>query len=213
MKSVKPLLSALKSAPARPVQKRSGPGLPLAAAVKRRSGGRPPKYDEPSRPITVTLPESTLKDLEHIHEDRGQAIVKLTEAAQGLARPARPMVEIVEMAANTGLLVIGPCEPLRSIPFLHLVEVSPDRFVLALDPGNDFKTLEIAVQDVLEDLPEDALHERELILQLLGQIRQVRKSDRVSMAEILFVKLGGKHKGAALHSLVHTIAWLLALVA
>jgi hypothetical protein len=160
----------------------------------KATGGRPLKYGEPSRPITVTLPESVLQGLEQIHHDRGQAIVKLTAAALNSARTSPPQVEIVEMAERTGLLVVGRCEALMRIPFLHLVEVAPDRFLLALDPGNDFRTLEIAVQDMLDDLPNDANPERELLMQLLAHIRQMRKSARVSMAEILFVSLNGEQK-------------------
>jgi hypothetical protein len=181
----------------------------------KKSGpvGRPLKFSEPSRPVTLTLPESILKGLQQIHQDRAQAIVKLAAAWLKQAQPSPPKVQIVEMAANTGLLVVGRCEALRSIPFLHLVEVAPDRFLLALDPGNDFKTLELALQDVLDDLPGDAAEEQDLILQLLGHIRQVRKAERVSMAEILFVKLSGKRPGMARHGLIQAVAWLSALMA
>ena len=48
---------------------------------KKNGGGRPPKFDEPSRPITLTLPESTLEGLRQIDADRGQAVVKLTRGA------------------------------------------------------------------------------------------------------------------------------------
>ncbi|MFZ4763716.1 MAG: hypothetical protein ACOYMN_02080 [Roseimicrobium sp.] len=156
---------------------------------KTNLGGRPPKFDEPSRPVTLTLPESTLADLERIHPDRGQAIVKLTLNAMGGSEGGFPLVEIVEMAANTGLLVIGPSKALRRIVFLHLVEVAPGRHLLALDPGNDFKALELAVRDVLDEVPQHDVLERELIEKLLEHIKDLRKSERISMAEILFVKL------------------------
>ena len=159
---------------------------------KRNSGGRPPKFTEPSRPITLTLPESTLRDLQHIDRDRSHAIVKLTKTALHRNGAAQPMVEIVEMAADTGLVVIGPSQALRQIPFLHLIEVAPARYLLALDPGHDFRTLEIAINDVLDDVPEREKRERELVVQLLEHIRKLRKTERVRMAEILFVKLNGK---------------------
>src|SRR4051794_36688575 len=120
----------------------------------REGGGRPPKFDEPSRPITLTLPERTLKGLERIDADRGRAIVKLTNAALREGADDRRQVEIIQVADKTGLLIIGPCEALRRIRFLHLVEVAPGRYLLALDSGNDFRGLELAVQDILEDLPE-----------------------------------------------------------
>lgn len=161
---------------------------------KKNSGGRPPKFDEPSRPVTLTLPESTLEGLRQIDTDRGQAIVKLTQQALRQDETALPQVEIMEMAANIGLLIIGPSAALRRIPFLHMVEVAPARFLMALDPGNDFKNLEIAIHDVLEDVPEDDVRERELIAQLLEHIRKVRKSSRVRMAEILFVNIEDQRK-------------------
>lgn len=99
------------------------------------------------------------------------------------------MVEIVEMAADTGLVVIGPSRVLGRIPFLHMVEVAPARYLLALDPGYDFKSLEIAINDLLEEAPAGDKRERQLITQLLEHIKKLRKTECVRMAEILFVKL------------------------
>lgn len=161
---------------------------------KKNTGGRPPKFEEPSRPITVTLPESTLEGLRQIDPDRGQAIVKLTQNLLSEGRSAPPLVEVVKMAAKTGLLIIGPCEALRRIPFIHLVEVAPARYLIALESGNDFKTLEIAIHDVLEDIPDENNRERQLILLLLENIRRLRKADRMSMAEILLVSLDDERR-------------------
>jgi hypothetical protein len=130
-----------------------------------------------------------LKGLEQIDADRGQAIVKLTEQALRVGEFARSQVEIMEVAADIGMLIVGPSSALRRIPFLHLVEVAPARYLLALDPGNDFKTLEIAIRDVFEDVPESETRERALIAQLLEHIKNVRKASRVRMAEILFVSM------------------------
>ncbi len=176
-------------------------------------GGRPPKFSGPSRPVTLTLPESTLEGLKQIHADRGQAIVKLTEAALRSGAAPHSHVEIVQMADNTGLLVVGPSEVLRRIPFLHLVEVAPGRFVMAMDPGNDFRVLELALRDALEDVPESDQRERELVAQLLEQISVLRKSARVRMAEILFVELAHKAGKASLNSLVSTLGCLFGTLA
>lgn len=196
----------------KPSQSRLVVPPPRQSQPRKAAGGRPPKYSGPSRPITVTLPEKTLNALERIHHDRGQAIVKLADAATRRATGSPPMVEIVEMVANTGLLVVGPSKSLRRIPFLHLVEVAPARFLLALEPGHDFKSLELSLRDVLDEVPEEETEERELIRQLLEHITLVRKSERVRMAEILFVALKPKGR-ATLHSLVHAVCWLLASAA
>ncbi len=154
----------------------------------KRPGGRPPKFEEPSRPVTVTLPERTLRELETIGPDRGQAIVRLVDAALRHG-DTKPHVEVARTGTHTGLIVVGPCDGLKKIPFLHLVEIAPARFLLALDPGNDFRTLELAVRDVLDDTEPAQSKERNLLSELLEHIQQLRKSARVSMAEILFVRL------------------------
>jgi hypothetical protein len=166
------------------------PGTSPAPRPKAASG-RPRKFRGPSRPVTITLPDSTLKALERIDPDRSIAIVKLTDDALRRISSAPP-VELVEMAENTALLIVGPSKALRRIPFLHLVEVAPGRFLIALDPGNNFTTLEIAIQDALEDVPEQDIAEREMIRQLLARMKDVRKAERVSMAEILFVDLSDR---------------------
>ena len=156
--------------------------------AEKTNSGRPRKFAEPSRPITLILPESTLRDLQHIDPDRGHAIVKLTRKALHGDRAAKPLVEISKISANTGLVIIGPSRALRQIPFLHLVEVAPARYLLALVSGHDFKSLEIAINDVLDDLPQSEKRERELIAQLLQHMKGLRKSERVSTAAILFVR-------------------------
>jgi aryl carrier-like protein len=163
--------------------------------------------------VTLTLPESTLEGLKQIDEDRGHAIVKLTEAALRTGSGPNSQVEIVQMADNTGLLVVGPSKVLRRIAFLHLVEVAPARFVIAMDPGNDYRALELALIDELESVPESDQRERELVTQLLDQIRVLRKSARMRMAEILFVELTQKGGRAALHSLMSTLGCLLGSLA
>lgn len=160
---------------------------------KRKSNsGRPPKYSGPSRPVTVTLPDSTLEALRRIDEDRGLAIVKAAEWAQGDYSDSNAPVEIVQMAPGKGLLVVGATVALKRIPFLHLIEIGPDRHLLALDRGNDFRSLEIAVRDLFDDVPEGQTYERELLKSLLVHIRDLRKAEKVTMAEILLVSMGGK---------------------
>ena len=156
---------------------------------KRAIGGRPPKFDEPSRPVTLTLPESTLEGLKIINPDRAQAIVHLTNGALAPEGGSRPPVEVVKVADHTGLIIVGPSQALRKIPFLQLVEIASGRFLLALKAGSNFSTLEIALQDLLDELTAGDKWERKLLSQLLENVRKLRKGDRVSTAEILFVRL------------------------
>jgi len=156
---------------------------------KKGNGGRPFKFAEPSRAITLTLPESTLRDLDEIGPDRGHAIVKLTQLALGGKQVDRPVVELVKMAANTGLVVVGPSRALRSIDFVQLVEIAPGRHLIALGDGRDFRELEIALIDLLDDFTEEDAQERHLIQQLLGYLKNFRKSESGSTAQIVLVRL------------------------
>ncbi len=162
---------------------------------RKRSGGRPRKFAEPSRPITLTLPESTLRELRHVDPDPGHAIVKLTRSVLHNGGKEKPLVEIVTVSVDRGLIVIGPSQALLQIPFLHLIEVAPARYLLALDSGHDFKSLEIALNDVLDDVPHSDKRERELMMQLRQHIKSLRKSERMSRAEILFVRSAKRSPG------------------
>ena len=155
---------------------------------EKKSGGRPRKFSEPSRPITLTLPERTLRELRHINPDPGHAIVKLASWALQNGGDEKPLVEIVKTSADMGIIVVGPSKALSHISFLHLVEVAPARYLLALDSGYDFNNLEIALTDVLDDVPLADRRERELMTQLLQHIKRLRKSETMSRAEIIFAK-------------------------
>lgn len=155
--------------------------------IRRTGSGRPPKYQEPSRPVTVTLPVSTLDGLSRIDPDRSKAIVRVTEEALRPVTSGPAVAEIVKVAPETGLLIVGPSEVLISIPFLRLIEVAPERYLIALEAGHDFKSLELALMDVSTEIADP--RERQLINDLLEHIRNLRKAERVRMAEILFVKI------------------------
>ena len=157
-----------------------------SSAAPKGAGGRPPKFREPSRPVTLTLPESTLAELREINPDRSHAIVQLTKRLRA-SEGKTPLVEIVEMAKDTGLVVIGPSKTLENFTFLSLVEVAPSRYLLAFEQGHNFHNLEISILDALED--EKNERERKLLTELLHHIKGLRKSKRVSMAEILVIKL------------------------
>ena len=161
------------------------------SAVGAHPGGRPPKFSEPSRPVTLTLPLRTLEMLQKVHEDRARAIVLLADGLAGTAAdPDLPPVDVVRLTDSLGLIVVAPSAVLRRIPFLHLVKIAPQRFIIALDAGHDFKALELTLRDALDDLqaPEEA--ERPLLTDLLTKVAGLRRRARVSMAEILLADLG-----------------------
>lgn len=148
--------------------------------------GRPPKFQEPRRPITVTLPESALAQLAAIDADRAKAIVKATAAALPVDKPAHKPVELVEVLPGLSIIVIGPSRHLQKIKWLRLVELAPLRFLLTIPSGTAVDSLELAVIDLLRNL-KSYEHWEKSLLEALGELmRRLRAEGKFSKAELLF---------------------------
>lgn len=155
----------------------------------KKTAGRPPKFDEPSIPVTVTLPLRTLQKLEEMDNDRGKAIVKCVDAIAGTTLAGEKKIEVVKMSEKVGMIVIGPCRRLMNIPWLRLIEISPARFLLSIPPGTAVATLEVAIIDMLENLPADELAERGVLEELRRLLSHHRRQDEMTKGEILFVDI------------------------
>lgn len=157
------------------------------ASSERSPGGRPPKFKEPSGPVTVTLPDRTLAQLRSLDDDRARAIVKAVDAVVGSGADGSPHAEVIEMAPGIGVVVIPPNRSLRTIPWLKLIEVAPARYLLTIVPGTPIEKVEIALLDLIEDARSSAPDEVPMLKTLRGKIGQLRRGEKISMAEILFV--------------------------
>ena len=160
---------------------------------RKHPGGRPCKFNSPSRPVTVTLPERTLAQLTCIHDDRAMAIVKAVEAATA-TDPQRPPVDIVEVARGIGLIVVGPSRALRTIPWLKMFEITPARYILSITAGISLDSLEIALVDLVEIHNGFTPEDRILVESLLKRVRGLRRRKEVSRSEILLVDLSGGYR-------------------
>lgn len=155
----------------------------------QNSVGRPPKFQEPRRAVTITLPESTLDQLQRLHDDRSVAIVRIVDDAQSRYSNRQPL-EIVPVGPRQGLIITIFASGYSKIPFVRLVEVEPGRNLIALDPGRSIADLELAVADLLAEGEDLTSQDQTLMSSLLKMLRQLRKADQISKAEILLVNLG-----------------------
>lgn len=73
-------------------------------SAPRTALGRPRKFAETSRPVTVTLPQTALDRLAMVHPDRGLAIAKAADIAAGVACQAHA-VELAEIEKGTGIIM------------------------------------------------------------------------------------------------------------
>lgn len=145
----------------------------------RGKGGRPAKFDEPSRPVTVTLPLRILDRLAEIDGDRAQAIVKAVDAVLGGSRdePA-PSVRELPISDEESLVAVADSRFLRRIPWLTLIEVAPGQHLLSLKDDVPVEKLEVTLGDLL-DSPGDAT---EAELHVLRQLRDVLRTPRRNRA-------------------------------
>jgi hypothetical protein len=151
--------------------------------------GRPAKFAEPSNPVTVTLPHRILRQLEALDSDRGKAIVKCVEEITASRLSSEKNVEIVKISENTGLIVIRHCRCLESIPWLRLVEIAPNRFLLSIQPGTNITSLEVAIVDLIEHETAGDDNDRCLLEELRQCITYHRRKDEITKGEILFIDL------------------------
>ena len=165
------------------------------SARHRGPGGRPPKFDEPRRPVTITLPERTLARLAAVHADRASAIVKLVDDALADAdEGGEKLVDVVRVAQRAGIILVAPSRALRRIPWLRLAEISPRRHLLTVVPGTPIESLEVAILDLIERLPADETYERGILTALRKLIGSGRRSKNLSKFEMLYVDPAAKRR-------------------
>jgi hypothetical protein len=160
-------------------------------AIKKNkgAGGRPPKFTEVCRPVTVTLPERILHSLERVSSDRAKALVKCVEAAIGTDHIHHAPAELVEVLPGKALIVVNSNRTLNQIEWLRLVEMAPARYLLVLPPGIPIERLELEMRDLQENLTEGETEERLLLEQLQKLLAQQRRQKTLSKGELLLVDL------------------------
>lgn len=158
----------------------------MKSNTKKHLGGRPRKFNENSRPITLTLPERILSILERVDPDRAKAIAKVAEMAEE-KRPGKKGVEIVDIEPGAGIIIVGSSKVLRKIPGLKLIEIGPARYMISVPTGLPFETIEVALMDEIEDLPAEDVYERDLLTELKSHFNKLRRFKKLSKAEIIFV--------------------------
>ncbi len=161
-------------------------------------GGRPAKFDEPSRPVTITLPDRILDRLAEIGDDRAKAIVKAVEAvlAGGPCAPASEPVGELAVAKDESLLVVARSRLLAAVPWITLIEIAPGRHLLSLRDGATIEKLEVTLGDLLDSNPDASQAERNVLRTLLSRIRAPRRNHAVRKEEILFVRTVSRRRPA-----------------
>ncbi len=159
--------------------------------IKKNRGGRPAKFSEPSRPITVTLPERVLRLLAAVDPDRAKAITKVTEAALSTGGKPHKTVSTIQVAPGKSIILVDNSELLGRIPWLRLIEIAPARHLISIQSGTSIESMEVALHDLLEDLPKENSRDREVLEALRRILHASRRTRTTTKEEILFVAANG----------------------
>jgi hypothetical protein len=111
----------------------------------------------------------------------------VTDGFSRAAGPDRPAIEIVTVARDQAVILMGSCRPLARLPRLRPIEIAPGRFLLTIEPGTPTETLEVELSDLL-DASETSAEDRAALGELLRILRTARRERSISKAEILFVQ-------------------------
>ena len=159
--------------------------------VKPRPG-RPRKYDRPSRPLTVTLPEDVIARLSAIDADLGRAIVSVAERqSRRPVRATRP-AEIASYGRHA-VIVVTPVKVLKRLPGVQLVPVGAGRALIALEHPHSIPRLELDIRDAIE---RDGVgsQERRTLEAIADILRRARQTPGLTVEERTIIVLESKRQ-------------------
>jgi hypothetical protein len=145
-----------------------------APAVRR---GRPRKFAQPSRAVSLTLPDAVISALREVDPDLGLAVVRLAQP-EVRKRPRLP-VELF-CFGHRAVIVVTPTRTLERRTGVTLVPLTDGRALISFDESITPAMLELRIEDVLDeaDLPaKDA----EIFTGILELLREARRSKSVNV--------------------------------
>jgi hypothetical protein len=166
----------------------------IAASVSstmRRGRGRPRKFAAPSRAVTLTLPESVLSALAHVHEDISKAVVEL--ARRRGRQKSRPVAELSTFGRHA-VITVRPTPSLEHRAGVRLVPLPDGRALMSFDQPTTIADLELMLHDALED-PQLPGADREVFESIAGILKDARRSRDVTLHRrniIVLESNGGK---------------------
>jgi hypothetical protein len=146
----------------------------VTTTALRRGRGRPRKFAEPTRAVTLTLPESVLSTLTSVHKDLSLAIVQLTERRR---RHKHPLAELVTFGGNA-VITVRPTPSLEKRAGVQLVPLPDGRALISFAQPQTIAELELTLNDALED-PALEPDDRELFEAIVHILKDARRSGSV----------------------------------
>jgi hypothetical protein len=168
--------------------------MPHPTRALRRGRGRPRKFAEPSRAVTVTLPESALARLAGLDDDLSLAIVRLLDREQSV--PPRPPAELATFGRRA-VITVRPTPALERRVGLDVIPMPDGRALISFDQPNTIADLELTLNDALDErhLSRD---EREVFEAIGAILKEARRSSDILLLRrsIIVLEYTGRARAA-----------------
>lgn len=158
----------------------------------RERRGRPRKFIEPSKAVTLTLPLSVIEALTAIDADLSRAVVRLAQPEMA-RRPHEP----AELATFGGraVIVITPSRVLERRTGVGLVPLPDGRALISFDQPITVAALELRLDDALEDAALPAA-DRAVFQGVARILKEARRSRQVTLRQPNIIVLDGRRRRA-----------------
>jgi hypothetical protein len=174
---------------AQQARRRKRAGDDVTTTALRRGRGRPRKFAEPTRAVTLTLPESVLATLTAVHKDISRAIVQLTVRRR---RHKHPLAELVTFGGNA-VITVRPTPSLEKRAGVQLVPLPDGRALISFAQPQTVPELELTLNDALED-PALEPDDRELFEEIVHILKDARRSGSVVVQRRNIIVLETSHR-------------------
>ena len=132
--------------------------------------GRPRKFSEPSRPVTLTLPQRVIDALEAADHDLSRSIVRLAQPL--MTGPPGPPAEL-SIFGRRAVIVVNPSRALEERTGIVLVPLADGRALMSLDESTTIPEIELTLREALDDgqLTREDARVFKCVAELLRQAR------------------------------------------
>lgn len=157
------------------------------AKVLRRGRGRPKKFDEPTRVVTLTLPESAVSRLLQVHSDLARAVLGLIDTtAPGRERGPAELV----VFGRHAVISVRHTPTLERRIGVQLVPLPDGRALISFDSPRTVAELELAITDALDDRSLQA-DDRAVFEGIAAILRDARRDKHVVLQHRNIIVLEG----------------------
>ena len=146
-------------------------------AAPRR--GRPRKFTEPSRAVTLTLPVTVIDALAAIDPDISRAVVRIAQPQ--LTRRRQLPAELASFGRHS-VIVVTPSRTLARRMGVELVPLPDGRALISFERSTTPASLELRINDALDDAALPA-SDREILGAIAGILREARRSANVVLKQ------------------------------